>query len=129
MVCDRAGARIGLLDYGQSKQLPDAERLAFAALVLELAGGPRGVHQERVTGAVEALGLRFARRDPKLITRMAFGMFDTRTSHRRARARTPACPLAGPPSTLGRLHGITAITWAVSGCVLRLCGSRQTQQC
>ena len=83
-VACHAGARIGLLDYGQSKQLPDKERLAFAALVLELAGGPKAAHQERITDAVEALGLRFARRDTKLISRMAFGMFDTRTSHRRA---------------------------------------------
>ena len=35
------GARIGLIDYGQSKQLPDQERLAFAALLVELAKGRR----------------------------------------------------------------------------------------
>lgn len=35
------GARIGLIDYGQSKQLPDHERLAFAALLVELAKGTR----------------------------------------------------------------------------------------
>lgn len=33
------GARIGLIDYGQSKQLPDQERLAFASLLVELAKG------------------------------------------------------------------------------------------
>ena len=35
------GAKIGLIDYGQSKQLPDQERLAFAALLVELAKGRR----------------------------------------------------------------------------------------
>ena len=35
------GAKIGLIDYGQSKQLPDHERLAFAALLVELAKGTR----------------------------------------------------------------------------------------
>ncbi len=30
------GGRVGLLDYGQSKQLPDDQRLAFAHLVLAL---------------------------------------------------------------------------------------------
>jgi hypothetical protein len=78
----RAGAKIGLLDYGQSKQLPDAERLAFAALLLELAGGSRAAQPERVAGALQGLGLRFARTDARLMTRMAFGMFDTQTTHR-----------------------------------------------
>ena len=36
------GARIGLIDYGQSKQLPDKERLAFAALLVEMAKGRSG---------------------------------------------------------------------------------------
>ena len=36
------GARIGLIDYGQSKQLPDQERLAFASLLVELGKGNRG---------------------------------------------------------------------------------------
>lgn len=30
------GGCVGLLDYGQSKQLPDTERVAFARLVLAL---------------------------------------------------------------------------------------------
>ena len=30
------GGRVGLLDYGQSKQLPDKDREAFARLVLAL---------------------------------------------------------------------------------------------
>ena len=36
------GARIGLIDYGQSKQLPEQERLAFASLLVELGKGNRG---------------------------------------------------------------------------------------
>ena len=34
-----AGARIGLIDYGQSKRLPDSYRAAFARLVLALCDG------------------------------------------------------------------------------------------
>ena len=82
-----AGGKIGLLDYGQSKQLPDAERLAFAALLLEMAGGKGAAKPERVAAALQALGLRFARVDERLMTKMAFGMFDTQTSHRCA----PGC--------------------------------------
>ena len=33
---------MGLLDFGQSKQLPECERVAFAALIAELARGRRG---------------------------------------------------------------------------------------
>lgn len=33
---------MGLLDFGQSKQLPERERVAFAALIAELARGRRG---------------------------------------------------------------------------------------
>lgn len=31
------GGKVGLIDYGQSKQLPDDARLAFAKLVIALA--------------------------------------------------------------------------------------------
>jgi hypothetical protein len=77
-----AGARIGLLDYGQSKQLPEGERLAFAALLLELAKGKGGTRAETLARRMADLGLRFERDDPKIIAKMAFGMFDTQTSHR-----------------------------------------------
>ncbi|BDA44687.1 probable AarF domain-containing protein kinase 1 [Coccomyxa sp. Obi] len=77
------GARIGLIDYGQSKQLPDAERLAFAALLLELSRERRWVRPAVVANRLADLGLRFERTDNQaLMTKMAFGMFDTRTSHR-----------------------------------------------
>ncbi len=83
----RAGGRIGLLDFGQSKQLPERERLAFAALIAELARGRRGAgaaRPERVLQRLSDLGLRFERRDARLATRMAFGMFDTDGGLRRA---------------------------------------------
>lgn len=77
------GAKIGLIDYGQSKQLPDTERLAFAALLLELAKGKKDIKPEVVAERLADLGLRFERHDnPRLIAKMAFGMFDTQTSHR-----------------------------------------------
>ncbi|EIE21462.1 ABC1-domain-containing protein [Coccomyxa subellipsoidea C-169] len=77
------GARIGLIDYGQSKQLPEAERLAFAALLLELGRERADVRPAAVTRCLADLGLRFEREDNQaLMTKMAFGMFDTRTSHR-----------------------------------------------
>jgi aarF domain-containing kinase len=82
-----AGARIGLIDYGQSKQLPEAERLAFAALLLELGRERRDVRPAAVARCLADLGLRFERSDNEaLMTKMAFGMFDTRTSHRCYRA-------------------------------------------
>ncbi|KAK9908263.1 hypothetical protein WJX75_005060 [Coccomyxa subellipsoidea] len=77
------GARIGLIDYGQSKQLPEAERLAFAALLLELGRERRDVRPADMARCLADLGLRFERSDNEaLMTKMAFGMFDTRTSHR-----------------------------------------------
>ena len=47
-----AGGKVGLIDYGQSKQLPDAYRAAFAMLVLAIGRG-----DERV-GRLERLGGR-----------------------------------------------------------------------
>lgn len=77
------GARIGLIDYGQSKQLPEAERLAFAALLLELGKDRAAVRPAAVAARLRDLGLRFERSDDEaLMTKMAFGMFDTRTVHR-----------------------------------------------
>ena len=35
----RRGGKVALLDYGQSKQLPEEDRLAFARLVLRLEHG------------------------------------------------------------------------------------------
>ncbi len=100
MCCLRAGGRIGLIDYGQSKQLPDAERLAFAALLLELAKGKgkSGVDPEVVARRLGDLGLRFERNEPRIIAKMAFGMFDTQTSHRCAPCGLP------PPGICRRMH-------------------------
>ena len=105
-----AGARIGLIDYGQSKQLPEAERLAFAALLLELGRERADVRPAAVTRCLADLGLRFEREDNQaLMTKMAFGMFDTRTSHRCAALTlsTYATPsIVSPCNLLGHSHFI-----------------------
>lgn len=38
-----AGGKIGLIDYGQSKRLPDSDRAAFAHLVLAMDRGDQEV--------------------------------------------------------------------------------------
>ena len=121
----RAGGRIGLLDFGQSKQLPERERLAFAALIAELARGRRGAgaaRPERVLQRLSDLGLRFERRDARLATRMAFGMFDTDGGLRRA--ATPKLDLnpAGPRRARpGRRLRAVVSSWALAA-LRRLAG-------
>lgn len=66
--------RVGLLDYGQSKQLPDDKRVAFARLVLALNRGK----PDAVSQALGELGVVTERHDPDVRTEMAYGMFDTR---------------------------------------------------
>ncbi|GIL83202.1 hypothetical protein Vretifemale_12058 [Volvox reticuliferus] len=68
------GGRVGLLDYGQSKQLPDEKRRAFAELVLALNRGRAG----EISAALGDLGVVTERNDPEIRTEMAYGMFDTR---------------------------------------------------
>ncbi|GLI59949.1 hypothetical protein VaNZ11_002002 [Volvox africanus] len=68
------GGRVGLLDYGQSKQLPDEKRMAFAELVLALNRG----HASEISAALGDLGVVTERKDPDIRTEMAYGMFDTR---------------------------------------------------
>jgi hypothetical protein len=77
-----AGGKIGLIDFGQSKQLPDKDRIAFARLVLELAKGYNKVDYDVVARRAADLGLRFGGDDPKTITKMSFGMFDTNNSYK-----------------------------------------------
>lgn len=67
------GGKVGLLDYGQSKKLPDDERLGFASLILALGDGD----PERVSDAMWNLGIVTDKNDPKLRTKMAYDMFDT----------------------------------------------------
>ena len=69
-----AGGRIGLLDYGQSKQLPDESRLAFAELVLALWSGDN----PRISAAMYGLGVITEKGAEATRCKMAYGMFDTR---------------------------------------------------
>ncbi len=61
------------MDYGQSKKLPDEERLGFASLILALGDGD----PQRVSGAMWDLGIVTDKNDPTLRTKMAYDMFDT----------------------------------------------------
>ncbi|KAG2426342.1 hypothetical protein HXX76_013099 [Chlamydomonas incerta] len=68
------GGRVGLLDYGQSKQLPDEQRRGFAELVLALNKG----RPAEISAALGKLGVVTEKDDPGLRSEMAYGMFDTR---------------------------------------------------
>ena len=71
------GGKIGLIDYGQSKQLPDSYRAAFAQLVLALARRD----EQAISTALRGVGVvtdRDAPGDAPLRTKLAVGMFDTR---------------------------------------------------
>ncbi len=69
-----SGGRIGLLDYGQSKQLPEKSRLAFAELVLALKSGDN----PRISAAMYDLGIITEKGAEEIRCKMAYGMFDTR---------------------------------------------------
>lgn len=60
-----AGGKIGLIDYGQSKRLPDAYRAAFARLVLELAAGD----EQKIATSLGSMGIVTEREDPPLQVR------------------------------------------------------------
>lgn len=79
-----AGGRIGLLDYGQSKQLPEHVRLSLAKLMLELGRGQTHARRDVVAKLLHEMGLRFSRPADDIQTMMAFGMFDSQLSHRYA---------------------------------------------
>lgn len=67
------GGKIGLIDYGQSKQLPDECRASFAALVIAL----EKKDQVAICQALDAIGVVTERDDLPLKAQMARGMFDT----------------------------------------------------
>ena len=69
-----AGAKIGLIDYGQSKQLPLRSKLAFAQLIHDLDDG----NEENILTALQGLGVQLQAGSPSLASKMAYGMFDTR---------------------------------------------------
>lgn len=68
------GAKIGLIDYGQSKQLPLDSKLAFAQLIHALDEQ----NDTKIGEALGGLGVVLEAGDPALTSRMAYGMFDTR---------------------------------------------------
>jgi len=68
------GGKIGLIDYGQSKTLPDVYRAAFARLVQALA---RRDDVLSVSAAVDGLGVVTEGDDAALKSELARGMFDT----------------------------------------------------
>ncbi len=68
------GAKIGLIDYGQSKQLPLTSKLAFAQLIHALDEQDDG----QIGQALSKLGVVLEAGEPALASRMAYGMFDTR---------------------------------------------------
>ena len=67
------GGKIGLIDYGQSKRLPDGYRAAFARLIVALDDGD----EVAVSRALDTLGVVTERDDVPLKAEMARGMFDT----------------------------------------------------
>lgn len=69
------GGRIGLIDYGQSKRLPDEYRASFARLILKLGNGKP--EEEQISKALDELGVVTERDDTSLKAQMARGMFDT----------------------------------------------------
>lgn len=102
------GGRIGLLDYGQSKQLPEHVRLSLARLMLELGRGRQHARPAVVVQVLHEMGLRFSRPADELQMMMAFGMFDSQLSHR-CRSSLQVTSLAGlsgahEPSRLQRIQ-------------------------
>ncbi|CAI7825014.1 unnamed protein product [Closterium sp. NIES-53] len=78
LVC--AGGRVALLDYGQTKQLPEALRLNLARLVVAIADEDMLV----VGSCFRAMGIETAKtagEHPNSFRRMAMIMFDTGTGN------------------------------------------------
>ena len=73
-VTSSADGRIGILDYGQSKQLPPRDRLALANLIVAL------VDKDilRISQSMDKLGVKTDTADPAIRAKMGYGMFDTR---------------------------------------------------
>ena len=68
-----AGGKIGIIDYGQSKQLPPRDRLALANLIIAL------VDKDllRVSQTMDKLGIKTSSSNPAVRAKIAYGMFDT----------------------------------------------------
>lgn len=67
------GGRVGLIDYGQSKKLPDRYRLPFAKMILAL----EKKDDEEICKALDLLKIETSKGDKKLKAKIAWGMFDT----------------------------------------------------
>ncbi|GMH36923.1 hypothetical protein BSKO_04796 [Bryopsis sp. KO-2023] len=68
------GAKIALLDYGQSKHLNEADRMSLAKLIVALNGTDR----EAISKALDALGIVTETDNTDVRRKMAIGMFDTK---------------------------------------------------
>eukprot|EP00775_Hariotina_reticulata_P010212 gene10212-10373_t len=68
------GGRVALLDYGQSKQLGDKDKRAFADLIMAMHRGDR----RAISEALDCLAVATSKDDINLRSDMAYGMFDTR---------------------------------------------------
>ena len=55
-----AGGKVGIIDYGQSKQLPDDARIAFAKLIVALDKEDKPVRT--ITGFLNLSALRLMKR-------------------------------------------------------------------
>ena len=67
------GGRIGLIDYGQSKKLPNKYRAPFAKMVLAL----EKKDDNEISAALDALQVVTSKNDIALKSKLAWGMFDT----------------------------------------------------
>lgn len=67
------GGKIGLIDYGQSKKLPDRYRLPFAKMILAL----EKKDDDEICKALDMLNIETSKDDKRLKARIAWGMFDT----------------------------------------------------
>ncbi|WIA37974.1 hypothetical protein OEZ86_001350 [Tetradesmus obliquus] len=70
----QGGGRVALLDYGQSKQLGEEDKRAFADLVLAMSKGDKPA----ISAALSRLNVSTSKDDVGLRSEMAYGMFDTR---------------------------------------------------
>lgn len=103
-----AGGRIGLLDFGLTKDLPDAARLGFARLVV--AVGERD--PVRITAAFRELGVKTKSDDPAEVLSLMQLFFDARPAGSQgidrngALKRNPVEAIPGDLVLLGRVVGL-----------------------
>ena len=102
------GARIGLLDFGLTKELPDAARLGFARLVIAVATRD----SDAIAAAFRELGVKTKSDDPAEVMSLMRLFFDARPGGNRGVDRNGALrrnPVEAIPSDLvllGRVVGL-----------------------